>query len=203
MRLAPSGRLSVQARRVLEALARTGDGQLTVREVLGQVRQPGTSLAVTRASVSRTPRRLWRAGYVEVTDKRGITLTGHVAPIQRWVQAVATAPALAYRAYLKQQGATNNPCSSASAYATACADYAARMHEMRVRTVTPTDASHAAVNGRLTSHSIVKSVDFGIDSARRGGRQPRNPPSTSAGVHEPPVGTTAGARRRMLEHSSR
>ena len=146
---APSGRLSVQARRVLEALARTGDGQLTVREVLGHVRQPGTSLAVTRASVSRTLRRLWRAGYVEVTDKHGITLTGHVAPIQRWAQVVATVPALAYRAYLKQQGATDDPYGSASAYATAYAEYAARMPEMRVRTVTLTEAGHAAVNVRL------------------------------------------------------
>jgi DNA-binding IclR family transcriptional regulator len=140
-------RLSVQARRVLEALARTGDGQLTVREVLGHVRQPGISLAVTRASVSRTLRRLWRAGYVEVTDKHGITLTGHVAPIQRRAQAVVTAPALAYRAYLKQQ-ATDDPCGSASAYATAYADYAARMPEMRVRTVTLAGAGHAAVNMR-------------------------------------------------------
>ena len=40
MQPAPSSRLSVQARRVLEALARTGDGQLTLREVLGHVRQP-------------------------------------------------------------------------------------------------------------------------------------------------------------------
>jgi hypothetical protein len=92
MRPEPSGRLSVQARRVLEALARTGDGQLTAREVLGHVRQPGTSLAVTRASVSRTLRRLWRAGYVELTDEHGITLTGRCSRAALAAAECAAAP---------------------------------------------------------------------------------------------------------------
>jgi hypothetical protein len=68
-----AGKLSVQARSVLEALARTGDGQLTVDEVLDHVRQPGTLLTVARASLSRTPRRLFRSGWVELANAYKVT----------------------------------------------------------------------------------------------------------------------------------
>jgi DNA-binding MarR family transcriptional regulator len=101
-----TGKLSVQARRVLEALARTGDGQLTVGEVR-QVRQPYTSLSVARASLSRTLRRLWTAGFLELwtrpADRTTLTtLTAELAAWRALYELERAAPEAGYAAYCQQ-----------------------------------------------------------------------------------------------------
>jgi hypothetical protein len=83
--LKPLKSLSAQGRAVLEWLV-SEKGPLPIAPVLPHVRRPGVSLSVARAKLSRTLRRLWVAGLVEIADKQGTTLTGHVAPIQRWAQ---------------------------------------------------------------------------------------------------------------------
>jgi DNA-binding transcriptional ArsR family regulator len=96
--------LSVQGRRVLEALARTGDGQLTVAEVLRHVRRRHTSLPVARASLSRTLRRLWTAGFVELWTRpagwtRLTTLTKEVVEWRARYERERAAPEAAFAAY--------------------------------------------------------------------------------------------------------
>lgn len=69
--------LSTQGLAVLQALV-AADGRLPTADVLRRVRRPGASAAVTRASVSRTLRRLWLAGLVELADDGRRTLTAEV-----------------------------------------------------------------------------------------------------------------------------
>jgi DNA-binding transcriptional ArsR family regulator len=60
--------VSPQGWTVLGALRAVADGQLSIAEVSRGVRRPGASAAVARASLSRTLRRLWRAGLVACRD---------------------------------------------------------------------------------------------------------------------------------------
>jgi hypothetical protein len=90
---------------VLEALA-TADGPLPVAAVLTHIRRPDVSAPVARASLSRTLRRLWAAGLVELVTGHATrpTLTEEAA---YWRSAYATAqasPDAAYRDYCRRYG---------------------------------------------------------------------------------------------------
>ena len=67
------------------------------------MQRDGASASVTRASVSRTLRRLWTAGLVELEDVAGRTLTAEAERLQRRLaDAVTAQPDVAYRAYLER-----------------------------------------------------------------------------------------------------
>jgi hypothetical protein len=73
-------RLSRQGRDVLEALAQRADGRLDIWRLVKRLQPRHGSQASTRASLSRTLRRLWRAGLVELEHAGGLTLREmHVA----------------------------------------------------------------------------------------------------------------------------
>jgi hypothetical protein len=101
-------RLSHQGRVVLEALA-AGDGRLPVRRILESVRPRGTSLAVAQASLSRTLRRLWAAGLVELLTYHPTrpTLTEQAAYWRTAYAGVQAAPDAAYRACRQREGCGN------------------------------------------------------------------------------------------------
>jgi DNA-binding transcriptional ArsR family regulator len=84
--------LSSQGRAVLQALATAADGELPTADVLRRVHRPGASAAVTRASVSRTLRRLWAAGLVELAARDRKTLTAEAERLQRLSDAVHANP---------------------------------------------------------------------------------------------------------------
>ena len=75
---------------MLEALA-AGDGPLPVAAVLTHIRRPDVAAPVARASLSRTLRRLWAAGLLEL-------VTGH-----------ATRPTLTEQAALLADGLYERP----------------------------------------------------------------------------------------------
>jgi hypothetical protein len=58
--------LSRQGRQVLEALAQPADGRREIWRLVKLLRPSHGSAASTKASLSRTLRRLWQAGYVEL-----------------------------------------------------------------------------------------------------------------------------------------
>jgi hypothetical protein len=68
-------RLSPQGLTVLEALAQPPSGRLTIRRLVTLLQPAHSTPASTRASLSRTLRRLWRAGLVELEHDGGLTLT--------------------------------------------------------------------------------------------------------------------------------
>jgi CRP-like cAMP-binding protein len=72
--------LSTQGRAVLDALVGE-DTPVSVAVVLAHVHRPSVSLPVARASLSRTLRRLWAAGLVELltADATRPTLTDQAA----------------------------------------------------------------------------------------------------------------------------
>jgi DNA-binding MarR family transcriptional regulator len=140
----------VQARRVLEALARTGDGQLTVGEVLRQVRQPYTSLSVARASLSRTLRRLWTAGFLELwtrpADRTTLTtLTAELAAWRALYELERAAPEAGYAAYCQQVATAAENFGPAAAYLEA-GGLAAIGPRARVRRIALLPTGRAAVN---------------------------------------------------------
>ncbi len=59
-------RVSAQGRAVLAALASAGEPSLTPSELYAHVRRPVVSPNVARASLSRTLRRVWAGGLVEL-----------------------------------------------------------------------------------------------------------------------------------------
>src|SRR6266852_9834794 len=95
--------VSVQGRAVLEALA-TGDEPLPVAAVLTHIRRPEVTAPVARASLSRTLRRLWAAGLVELVtghDTRP-TLTEQAAYWRTAYATVRAFPEAAYQAFRRQ-----------------------------------------------------------------------------------------------------
>ena len=77
--IATAPALSPQGRAVLGAVRAGRDGQLQIPAVLRAVQRAGTRPAVARASLSRTLRRLWRAGLIESVDEAGQHLDGRSA----------------------------------------------------------------------------------------------------------------------------
>jgi hypothetical protein len=111
-------KLSEQGRRVLEALA-AGDGPLSVAAVLALIRRPGVTAAVARASLSRTLRRLWAAGLVELVTGHATrpTLTEQAAYWRTAYATVKASPDAAYGAFRRQLATpADDPYESAAAY---------------------------------------------------------------------------------------
>lgn len=146
--------LSSQGRAVLQALAAAPDGLLATADVLQRVRRPGASSAVTRASVSRTLRRLWTAGVVELADGARRTLTAEAARLEHFCAAAQREPEAAYRAYLNRRRVDGQPDAyrSASRYAAAWRQAAQQMPHLRVRAVQLTASGRQAVNSARADH---------------------------------------------------
>ena len=71
--------LSSQATAVLETLSQQPGERMSIRRLVELLRPGHGSTASTRASLSRTLRRLWRAGLVELTNDYGWILTDRYA----------------------------------------------------------------------------------------------------------------------------
>jgi DNA-binding transcriptional ArsR family regulator len=114
---------------VLQALAAAADGRLATANVRRRVERPGASDSVTRASVSRTLRRLWRAGLVELADGDRKTLTAEADRLQHLSDVVHAHPEAAYRAYQERRRAKGqrDGYGSAAQYAAAWRDAAQRI----------------------------------------------------------------------------
>src|SRR5438128_2517891 len=144
--------LSDQGRRVLQAVASTTDGQLTVCDLIAVIRQPSTSLPVARASVSRTLRRLWAARLVELVTHHPTrpALTDEAAYWRSLHATVQAAPDDTYRKYRAQLAAggdrsDDDRFGSAAALVAAFKDAAACPHA-RVHRVRLTPQGRAVVN---------------------------------------------------------
>jgi hypothetical protein len=123
-------RVSDNGRDVLRLLARASGGSLPLRTLKTALDRGDVSPAVQRASLSRTLRRLWRAGLVELSDERGEPLTSRIARIHQWAERVRSDPAGAYRVYVTR-AARGDQFGSADAYARAYLEQAARVPEIR------------------------------------------------------------------------
>jgi hypothetical protein len=97
--------ISVQGRAVLEALA-AGDGPLSVAAVLALIRRPEVAAPVARASLSRTLRRLWAAGLVELVTGHATrpTLTEQAAYWRSLYVAAQASPDATYQDYCRRFG---------------------------------------------------------------------------------------------------
>lgn len=145
--------LSTQGLTVLGALAA---GPQSVTALVRRVRRPGAALSVTRASLSRTLRRLWRDGLVELSD--GVRSMSDVQRAHRARLATLEADPQAaydkYRAFVESSGLTDR-CGSADAY---LRWQARRPLDLRVRTVHITAAGRsrlrAQVNRDAANHSV-------------------------------------------------
>lgn len=93
-------RLSRQGLAVLEVLAQQPACRFPISYLLGQFLSAHGSAASTRASLSRTLRRLWRAGLVELLNERGWTLTECYAAIDEELAAHERDPDAAFAAVL-------------------------------------------------------------------------------------------------------
>ena len=98
-------KLSEQGRRVLEALA-ARDGPLSVAAVLALIRRPDVAAPVARASLSRTLRRLWAAGLVELVTGHATrpTLTEQAAYWRSLYVAAQASPDATYQDYCRRFG---------------------------------------------------------------------------------------------------
>jgi DNA-binding MarR family transcriptional regulator len=119
-----------------------------VAEVLRRVRRRHTSLPVARASLSRTLRRLWTAGFVELWTRPAdrttwTTLTAEVAAWRAQYERERADPEAAYAAYCQEVA---NSFGSAAAYLEAVR--AEAMHpRARVRRIALLPPGRATVNG--------------------------------------------------------
>lgn len=132
-------------------------GQCSITELVRRLKRPGTSLTVTRASLSRTLRRLWRAGLVELVGWGRTTMTeAHQVELARLAKLEAD-PVAAYGRYqdFVQSYDMQDGYGSVAAY---MAEQRRRAHrpDLRVKTVQITAAGRAVVNNRagalLTVH---------------------------------------------------
>jgi DNA-binding MarR family transcriptional regulator len=143
-------RLSEQARRVLGALAQTPNGHLLVQSVLKCVRAPATSLPVAQASLSRSLRRLWSAGFVELAMRDGDTLTAKASTRREVLAFVQGSPERAYQAYRQRlaqsNGNTRDAFGSPAAYVAYFRARARQIPHARIHVVrlTPNGRARAA-----------------------------------------------------------
>ena len=140
--------VSPQGWAVLGALRAVADGQLSIAEVSRGVRRAGTSAAVARASLSRTLRRLWRAGLVELLDEAGRTLTGEVQQRHQCAALARNEPDASYRAYVAHCRAKGTPLAytTAADFVEAWRDAARWLPYLRVQQVQLTASGRQAVN---------------------------------------------------------
>jgi hypothetical protein len=143
--------VSSQGRVVLEALSRDASGRLWAVDLLDALRRPGTADAVTRASLSRTLRRLWRLRLVELVDIDGRTLTGEANRMQAVAARVLANPDSAFAAYLDQcrRHGQSDEYGSARRYAARWRTEAQRVPSLRAYLVDVTAAGRQAVNKSL------------------------------------------------------
>lgn len=88
--------LSSQAIAVLETLSQQPADRMSIRELVELLRPGHGSRASTRASLSRTLRRLWRAGLVELKNDWGWTLTERHAELDTQLTQHEADPEAAY-----------------------------------------------------------------------------------------------------------
>ena len=138
-------RLSEQARRILEALIGAEDGTLPVHDVLDRVRLPATALPVAHASLSRSLRRLWSAGLVELTTRDGETLTAKASARREVLAFVQASPETAYHAYRERLAQSNvrGAFGSPSAYVAYFRARARQVPHARIHVVQLTPAGRA------------------------------------------------------------
>jgi hypothetical protein len=111
-------RLSVEQVAVLTACARE-DVLVPVTSLVWRRVRAGTPLPIARASLSRTLRRLWRQGLVELEGAyQGSTLTARLAYINEELAAIEADPEAAY-APLRET------CQRVAFYPKTAADYLA------------------------------------------------------------------------------
>jgi hypothetical protein len=123
-------------------------GESLIGDVLGRVRPPSTSVSVARASLSRTLRRLWAAGLVELFTGHATrpTLTEQATYKRRAYATVQASPETAYQAYRRQLATpADDLYRSAAAYVDAFRVDAERP-SARVRRVALTPKGRATVN---------------------------------------------------------
>ena len=132
------------------------DPPVAVAVVLGDVHRPGVSLPVARASLSRTLRRLWAAGLVELLTAPATrpTLTDQAAYWRTCYATMQAAPEAHYQAYRRSlQPPAEDDFGSATAYVEAFRAAAVRPFA-RVCQVSLTEAGRAAVNKASRGESI-------------------------------------------------
>jgi hypothetical protein len=140
------GRVSAQGRTVLEALA-TGNGPLPVAAVLASIRRPDVAAPVARASLSRTLRRLWADGLVELLTGHATwpALSEQAAYWQKVYTAAQAAPEADWQAYRRQFPTHADDFASAADYLEALRAHVA-CPGARVRRVSLTSKGRATVN---------------------------------------------------------
>ena len=164
--------ISAQGRSVLQALAAAeafeyGEhndgtpaiwpaGLLRVWALVDHVQRPGASLNVTRASLSRTLRRLWRDGFVELSDGWRSTMTKEQETVAAAVARHEADPVAAYERYKALMGEGWDRHGSVQAFMAA---QRSRRPSLRVTHVQITDAGRA----RLTVSAPTNETD---DSTR-------------------------------------
>jgi hypothetical protein len=172
--------ISRQALTVLRELASTAAcecdgstlpaGRRSVAEIVRAVRVPGSTLQVTRASVSRTLRRLWRDGLVDLFAGWRSMSDARAEGAARLAEKEAD-PEQAYRDYceLMENIGLSDSCGSAEAYIAFQRRRLTRP-DMRVTTVQITDAGRE----RLTPSCTTKLTDrpSTVRARRRRGRRP-------------------------------
>jgi DNA-binding MarR family transcriptional regulator len=90
-------RLSRQGKDVLDALAQPANGRLEIWRLVKRLQSLHGSVASTRASLSRTLRRLWQAGYVELENDWRVTLTEQQAEADARLAQLEADPEGEYR----------------------------------------------------------------------------------------------------------
>lgn len=140
--------VSPQGLAVLGALQEAAHGQLPITAVLRAVHRAGTRAPVARASLSRTLRRLWRAGLVELVAEASRSLTGEVQHQQRCAALARSAPEASYQAYVARCRAEGTPLEyfTAVEYVEAWRVSAELRPSLRVQHVVLTERGRKAVN---------------------------------------------------------
>lgn len=163
MRREPADRVSPLMVGILVTVASRGDAGASVREIVDSAGPVGQSRSVTRVSVSRALRRLWRQGAVELHDGRwegaGRTMSG----LQQRAREIAAkakadpqefyAGALKVRNYLRRPG---DPWGSASACVAAKEREAGDTPKFRAVRVTIADPGRKLLEHPVNSFASVE-----------------------------------------------
>jgi hypothetical protein len=138
-------------------------GELAVADLVQQFHQRGRSLPVTRASLSRTLRRLWRDGLVELSSTYGWqTMTERHQKQVEWLEAQAADPLAAYESYKALVGEDRDSFRSAEAYIVMLRKKVRRGPDLRVTRVRIT----AVGRTRLTAACVSELTDAPRDVCR-------------------------------------
>jgi hypothetical protein len=143
--------VSAQGRLILQTLT-AADGRALVVDLRRRIGGVNAASASTRASLSRSLRRLWRAGLVELVDDRQCTLTDEVRARQRNFETVRAKPDTCYRAYVAKRQRCGEPIEfgSASKFVEGWRQAAASLPVVRVHEVQLTAYGREAVNNEMS-----------------------------------------------------